>query len=74
MIKSDDDDDAADDPAKRKITTKEGRSMAFKWCVPYIEVSAKNGSNVVEAFHACVAEVNEFVKKVQFGDDDAHHR
>eukprot|EP01114_Cavostelium_apophysatum_P024670 TRINITY_DN972_c0_g2_i1.p1 TRINITY_DN972_c0_g2~~TRINITY_DN972_c0_g2_i1.p1 ORF type:complete len:1016 (-),score=241.85 TRINITY_DN972_c0_g2_i1:3-3050(-) len=42
--------------SQRQITTKEGLSVAYRYKCPFVEVSAKTGENVTEAFHTAVRE------------------
>ncbi len=48
---------------ERQILSTEGRSLAHDWGgVPFVELSAKTGKNVVKAFELMVTEIRDFDK------------
>ncbi len=52
----------ADLPAEeRKVLEIEGRSLAYRYKCPFIEVSAKTGHNVNEAFRLAADALYEFL-------------
>ncbi|KAJ3448654.1 centaurin/arf [Anaeramoeba flamelloides] len=57
---------AADDETNRKVTTKEGKSLAYTFSCPFLEVSSKNGEGVVNAFNEIIREIkNHRQKKIE---------
>lgn len=56
----------ADDESARQVTTKEGLSIGYRYKCPFIEVSAKTGVNVNEAFELLANEVRKFKQVMIF--------
>lgn len=53
---------AADLPEEeRKVLEIEGRSLAYRYKCPFIEVSAKTGRNINEAFRFAADVLHEFL-------------
>jgi len=45
---------------ERQISIEEGKQLADKWCVPFVESSAKSNENVSECFLLLVKEIIKF--------------
>lgn len=43
----------------RMVSEDDGRKVAERWGCPFIEVSAKEGRNIEEAFYGCVREIRD---------------
>ncbi len=53
--------DLADVPDPvRAVTEKEGRSVAYRYKCPFVEVSAKSGANIKTIFESLVKEVRKY--------------
>ena len=48
-----------DSKTSRKISTEEATDLANKWCMQYIETSAKNNKNVEKAFNEIFIKIKE---------------
>ncbi len=46
-----------DDEAKRKVSPEEGKDLAAHYNVKFLETSAKNARNVIEAFQTLTREI-----------------
>jgi hypothetical protein len=51
--------------SERKVLPLEGRSLAYYYKCPFIEVSAKSGANVAEAFRLLVQQFLSFQSKLK---------
>jgi len=47
----------SDAEEKRKVSTQEGKDLAARYNIPFIETSAKASSNVIESFHMLSKEI-----------------
>ncbi len=56
------------DCTKREVTEKEGRSLAFKYSCPYLEVSAKTGYNIPLIFSTVVQQITKYPCTFSMGD------
>lgn len=46
----------------RKVTEEEGRQLAQKYNIPFVETSAKTNTNVTQTFEILVREINNTAK------------
>ena len=57
------------------VTEKEGRSVAYRYRCPFIEVSAKTGKNVDKMFQSVVREIRQYkIEQWQQDQLDAQYR
>ncbi len=50
-------------PTERKVSTEEGAALAKKYGIKFLETSAKNSTNVIDAFKAMTAEMHTRIMK-----------
>lgn len=59
-------------PEKRQVSTEEGKQLARRLGVAFIETSARTGKNVDEAFLGAIAEIERC--NVNFGSEPSQTR
>jgi len=51
------------DSGERKVTKEEGKEMANKYNMTFLETSAKTGSNILESFQCLTREIKSKISK-----------